>query len=164
LEEVMAKRAKSQLSGLAVFSRNHRAHLEDAVAAAAEDPLRLVALRSRKGWVSAERALRAHGPTVIYFAAVDGGPVVEYEAELVEIQLNPSLSDPTTQRLLSHAGSTTKSEELWNNQVDTLYTIRGCRRLKQPFPLSSLAKYEDGTPLSNDYGRTYARVLKRVAV
>ena len=70
-----------------------------------------------------------HGPIPIYFAVVDSGPTIEYEAELVDVQLDPAPSDPKTQELLKHSGETTKPEGLWKETAETLYLVRGCRKL-----------------------------------
>jgi hypothetical protein len=156
--------SQSQTAGLAVFSRNHKVHLEAAAAAGAADPERLVVLRSQKKWISAAKAVRAHGPTAIYFAVVDGGSTVEYEAELVEVEVNPASDSVTTQRLLQHVAETTKDEGLWNDQVRTLYAIRGCRRVATPYLLSELSKQAGGQPLSDGYIRNYALVRKRSPV
>ena len=70
-----------------------------------------------------------HGPIPIYFAVVDSGPTIEYEAELVDVHLDPAPSDPKTQGLLKHSGETTKPEGLWKETAETLYLVRGCRKL-----------------------------------
>ena len=155
---------QSHTAGMAIFSRNERSHLEAATDAGSAEPERLVVLRSRKKWVAAAIAVRAHGPTAIYFAVVDGGPTVEYEAELVEVQVDPDPETVATERLLDHVAETTRHEGLRNDQVRTLYAIRGCRRLDRPYRLSELTKHDGGEPLSDGYIRNYALVRKRPAV
>jgi hypothetical protein len=61
--------------------------------------------------------------------AVPGLCVTLYEAELVDVQLDPAPSDPKTQELLKHSGETTKPEGLWKETAETLYLVRGCRKL-----------------------------------
>ena len=156
--------SQSHGASMAVYSRNHRGHLESAAAVGSTDSQRLVTLRSQKEWVSADKATRKYGPTAIYFAVVDGGPFVEYEAELVEVQLNPDAENPETKRLLAYAAETTSHEGLWGDKVKTLYAIRNCRKLSQHYRLSELTKCDGGQPLSDDYIRGYALVRRRVAV
>ena len=105
-----------------MFARNHERHLQEASQAAGSDH---TALR----WVTAAKIVAKHGPISIYFAVVDSGPTIEYEAELVDVQLDPAPSDPKTQELLKHSGETTKPEGLWKETAETLYLVRGCRKL-----------------------------------
>ncbi len=53
---------------LAVFARNHRRHLDEAVALCANDPDRLVTFRASRTWASAARALTSAPPVPIYIA------------------------------------------------------------------------------------------------
>jgi hypothetical protein len=68
--------------------------------------------------VTAARVLSRHGPIPIYFAVSDGGPTVRYEAELVEVHLDPDFDDPSMRELLKHRGSTTAGEH-WDDTVQT---------------------------------------------
>jgi hypothetical protein len=86
--------------GFGVFTRNHRRHLEEAAALCAADPERRVTFRSAKKWVSAARAV-VFGVIVPVYIAVVGGSGIEYEADLVDIQLDPSDGDPLTKQLLA---------------------------------------------------------------
>jgi hypothetical protein len=80
---------------VAVFARNHKRHLQEASQAAGSDHTALRTFRSWKRWVTAAKIVAKHGPIPIYFAVVDSGPTIEYEAELVDVQLDPA---PLTQR------------------------------------------------------------------
>jgi hypothetical protein len=130
---------------LAVFARNHVQHFEEACeassASGASTELRV--FRSDKGWVTAARVVSHHGSVPIYFAVVDAGSTVRYEAELVEVHLNPSRTDPKTKELLKHRGKTTALEPL-DDGVETLYVVRGCRRLDDAFPQTELIKFKGG--------------------
>lgn len=150
---------------LAVFTRNHRVHLDDALAVCSKDPARLVTFRASTRWATAEQAVSKTGPVPIYIAVIghDGG--VEYEAELSEIQTRPRYGDPTTERLLDHSTNSTRHEGLWeryNKTVKTLYVIRGLRRLAKPFPLSALHRASDDRPLSDRFKYSYALVRPMV--
>ena len=112
-----------------MFARNHERRLQEASQAAGSDHTALRTFRSRKRWVTAAKIVAKHGPIPIYFAVVDSGPTIEYEAELVDVQLDPAPSDPKTQELLKHSGETTKPEGLWKETAETLYLVRGCRKL-----------------------------------
>jgi hypothetical protein len=146
---------------LAVFTRNHEHHLQEASQATSSDHTALRTFRSRKRWVTAAQIVAKHGPIPIYFAVVDSGPTVEYEGELVDVQLDPSPSDPKTQKLLKHSGETTKPEGLWKETAGTLYLVRGCRKLGEAFPQASLLKFRGGVPLESTYTRAYALVRRR---
>jgi hypothetical protein len=94
-------------------------------------------------------------------AAIGGAGEIEYVAELCDGQLQPRRGDPKTETLLARALKSTKDEGLWEKYgetVETLYAIRGCRKLPNPFPLTSLVKLSDGHPMSADYGYSYALV------
>ncbi len=146
---------------LAVFARNHARHLEEAAAASARDAESLRTFRSHRRWVTPARVVPLHGSVPIYFAVVDGGPIVEYQGELVEVHVDPSVNDSKTQGLLRYCGETTRSEGLWNDDVGTLYLVRGCRKIRNPFPQSELIKFDGGAPLDAGYTRAYACVRRR---
>ena len=146
---------------LAVFARNHARHLEEAAAASARDAESLRTFRSHRRWVTPARVVPLHGSVPIYFAVVDGGPIVEYQGELVEVHVDPSVNDSKTQGLLRYCGETTRSEGVWNDDVGTLYLVRGCRKIRNPFPQSELIKFDGGAPLDAGYTRAYACVRRR---
>ena len=126
---------------LAVFSRHHKRHLEEACAATTLGVLRI--FRSRGRWVTAARVVSREGHIPIYFAVTDGTPRVRYEAELVEVHLDPNFNEPQMRALLRHRGSTTAGEH-WDDTVETVYVIRGCRKLSAPFPQNELIKLTVG--------------------
>lgn len=145
---------------IAVFTRNHRIHLDEAAVLCSADPSRQVTFRASGTWVSAERAL-AGGPLPVYIAVVGGPGTVEYAAELSEVQLRPHRGDPTTERLLQLWTNSTKDEGLWEKSVKrvrTLYVLTKCRAVRNPFPISSLQKASDDTPLSAEFRYSYALV------
>ncbi len=146
----------------AVFARNHRRHLDEAVALCRADLNRQITFRASSTWASAARAV-ANGTAVpIYIAAVGSPGAVGYVAELIEVQTHPHRGDPTTERLLKWYTNSTKDEGLWekyDKRVETLYTIRKCRRLQRPFPMSRLVKASDGTVMSADFRYSYALVI-----
>ena len=149
--------------GFAVFTRNHRRHLEEAAIACAADPERKVAFRSAKRWVSAAEAV-AFGVVVPVYVAAVGGSGVEYEAELVDIQLDPHEGDPTTKRILALDTVSTQGEQLWpthprGKTVSTLYVLKGVRSVT-PFPISQLRKATGGR-LDEGYHYSYALVKPR---
>jgi hypothetical protein len=143
-----------KVTDLAVFSRNYPKYLKEA---ARKEPDQPVTFRSKLRWVSAADALARFGPRRIYFADVDGNQV-EYEADLVQVQVDPSGRNSTTKALLAHSLDSTKSEELWDDSVQTLYVITNCHRVKKKFRQTKLRKAIDGTKLDENYVRSYALV------
>jgi hypothetical protein len=86
---------------------------------------------------------------------------VEYVAELHEAHIHPSESDRKTVELLAHALEATEGEGLWDEDVETPYTISNCRRLKEPFPMTRLIKVSDGAAISKNYNYSYCMVYSR---
>jgi len=74
------------------------------------------------------------------------------------VLLDPVPGSPEAGRWLARVLPATRAEGLWDPPVSTLYEIRACRLLKQPFPLTKLVKLSDGKPISADYGYSYAIV------
>lgn len=140
---------------LAIFSRNHPTYLAEA---ACKSPGVPVTFRSNVRWVRAAKAIDSYGSRRIYFAPIGGGGQVAYEADLVQVQVDPSRHSPTTKKLLQHVLLSTKREKLWNDSVQTLYAIANCRRIANPFPQTRLRKEVDGLPLDKNYIRSYAIV------
>ena len=121
----MGKRGMGRIARtqFAVFTRNHRRHIEEAVALCAKDPDRQFTFRASSTWASAERAVAGGTPVPIYIAVVGGPRMVEYQAELCDVQTHPHRGDPKTERLLTLATNSTKDEGLWeqyDKSVDTL--------------------------------------------
>jgi hypothetical protein len=148
-------------SELAVFAINHLDHLKEAARASQRDPAVRRTFRSRRRWVTAARAVKQDGPRRVYFAVVDSGPIIQYEAALVEVYVNPNRTAVRTKRLLGCSGETTKGENLWHDTVQTLYVISDCRKLTRRFPQTELQKFKGGLPLAANYTRPYALVRLR---
>jgi hypothetical protein len=140
---------------LAVFTRNHSKYLMEAARRASG---RKTTFRSRARWASASYALQRYGPRPIYFAEVDGGGVVTYEANLVEVFLDPDAKHPGARSLLEHELKATSREGLWNDSVKTLYAITDCRPVKKPFPQSRLILLKHNARIDKNYIRSYALV------
>jgi hypothetical protein len=79
-------------------------------------------------------------------------------AELCDVLLNPVPGTAEAEKWLDDALPSTASEGLWDPPVKTLYAMRACRMLKQPFPITKLVKLSDGKPISADYGYSYSIV------
>lgn len=148
----------------AVFARNHAKYLESACAVSAEDPSRLITFRSAKRWVGAKKALDDQETLKLFLPPIGSKGMVQYEATVKAIVLQPAKGDAETETWLAQTLPETVSEGLWENDADggtvkTLYVISHCRHLKKAFPLSNLRKAEDGIPVSDDFGYSYAIVL-----
>ncbi len=145
----------------AVFARNHRAYLDDAVDTAYLDPRTLVTFRSGQEWKSAQMLLEKQGDLPIYFAVVGGDPKVLYKAWLRRVLLHPNLTDVHTQRLLKLVPGRTVDEGLWEGKVKTLYAISGCQRIDESsIPITSLVKLSNGEPISADFKYSYSLVRR----
>ena len=142
----------------AVFSRNHRVYLDEAATIGERDPSLPIVFRARKRWATAERETARRGALPIYLAAVGAEGQVEYAAELSEVLINPVEGSPEAARWLARVLPATAAEGLWDPPARTLYTMRACRKLGQPFPITRLVKLSDGKPISADFGYSYAIV------
>ncbi|MBP8257217.1 MAG: HNH endonuclease [Opitutaceae bacterium] len=154
------------MSRVAAFARNHRQYLEDAAAAGAADPSRLITFRSSKSWRRIKQALDEQDTAEIYFAPIGGAGNVEYEAVLKALVLKPKKGEPETEAALAWALPKTSEEGLWESdegKVRTLYLVSHCRRLTDPYPTTELVKVSDQTPISADYGYSYVPVEQRVS-
>lgn len=140
---------------MAVFSRNHREYLDDA---ATTDPSTPIVFRAQKRWTTVELEIGRRGVLPIYLSAVGAAGQVEYEAELCNVLLDPIAGSPEADEWLARVLPSTASEGLWDPPARTLYEMRACRRLKEPFPLTRLVKLSDGKPISADYGYSYVVV------
>jgi len=139
----------------AIFSRNHKSYLEEASRRKRDE---WTTFRSNVRWVTARNAVKANGPCKIYFAAIDDDGMVNYEAELVHVQIDPRASSAETRRLLLKTLKSTTKEKLWDNAVRTLYVIANCKRLDKSLPQTKLRKLNDNSPLDKNYIRSYALV------
>lgn len=110
-------RAAVKMTDIAVFSGNYAEYL---IEAAGKRPDERVTFWSNMRWVSAADAIDHYGPRRIYSLPIDGGDQVEFEADLVQVQIDPSPGDPTSQALLEDVLFKTRDEELWGNSVQTL--------------------------------------------
>lgn len=152
------------MSRIAAFARNHRQYLEDASAAAEEDPSRLITFRSSRSWSRIKQALDEQDTVKIYFAPIGGAGKVEYEGTLKALVLKPVKGEPETEAALAWVLPSTSKEGLWageGSKVKTLYLVSHCRRLADPFPFAELIKADGRVPISADYGYSYAIVDER---
>ncbi|MCW5554000.1 MAG: HNH endonuclease [Verrucomicrobiae bacterium] len=148
---------------IAVFARNHAQYLVSACAVSDVDPSRLITFRSAVRWTRAKQALDEQKIAQVYLAPIGSRGIVEYEATLKAIVLNPDARDADVAKALDHALPETTGEGLWGKdgpEVKTLYTISHCRSLALPFPITLLQKASDGQPVSKDYGYSYVPVLE----
>jgi hypothetical protein len=141
---------------VAVFTRIDRRHLEDACKLCKDDPKKAITFRSRIAWASAEDALGVRTPRAIYIAPIDGNGVVEYEADLFDVEPNAKRGNLRTEKLFGFVLEHLKKEE-WTDPC-TLYVIRNCRQLPHSFHMTELLKLSDGKPISIDYARAYSVV------
>lgn len=146
---------------MAVFTRNHKRHLDEAFRVSSAEPERLIPFRAAKGWSSAAKLLQQSSPVDIYFAVVDSGPLIQYVAKLRRVLVDPQRGQPETEQLLELSTSTTQHEGLWETDkkpARTLYAINQVERVPQPFPMTELIKVSDDQPISSDYGYSYTLV------
>lgn len=145
----------------AVFARNHRHYLEEA---SAISPAKPVAFRSATHWASAENSIKEYSTVPIYFAVIGEGPYVAYAAELLAVHLDPRVGDPDTENFLRFSLPSTIDEGLWESyetSVKSLYLIKRCRPLSDPFSMTKLIKVSDDKPIAPNYGYSYSIVYQR---
>jgi hypothetical protein len=147
---------------VAIFARNHREHVEEAVSISASDPNRQIPFRASSKWVSAADALNKRSPRELYISLVGGNGMVEYVADLHRVQLEPQRGQPVTEELLKLSTKSTADEGLWEKfegqTVLTLYAVSNVRKLKHPFPMTKLVKVSDNKPISENYAYSYSLV------
>ena len=145
------------LPTVGIFTRNHCKYLKEA----ARKPETV--FRSSDRWVGANEYLNIKKELcVVYFAVIEGEGMIEYQATLSDIQLDPRRGDPETERLLALTSSLTQetNEQLWEEDkrpVQTLYSITDCVRV-EPFPMTDLIKLKGGLPISPTYNYGYVLV------
>jgi len=152
---------------VAVFARNHRGYLDEAVARNTARPERFTTFRSLKRWAGAHAANVEHGTLRIFLAPVGGDKGIEYSAMLHRVHLDPDPDDAVTQEILACELERTREEGLWERfgqKVQTLYVISHCERLARPFPITELIKASDGTAISPNYGYSYSLVREQLGV
>lgn len=150
--------------GYAAFTRNHSQYLAHAADRHATNPELGIAFRSATSWLKARKAVLELGEIPIYFAVIDGPPLVEYEARLTEVLLVENASDQEIERLKSFSLEETFAEGLWESgkaKVKTLYLVKGCRNLPRPIPMTDLIKVDGGAPIHHNYTRAYSIVYDR---
>jgi hypothetical protein len=145
---------------IAILCQNHRIYLEHAAKITDRYPERRITFRATDTWRSGQTALRAHGPRTIYLAPNDGD-MVEYEARLEQIKLEPEREEGETEALLAKCLPETQDQGLWEqygDRVRTLYVISNCRRIAAPFPYTRLVKLSDEEPVDEHYNYGYVLV------
>src|SRR6476659_9670521 len=93
---------------VAVFTRNHKSHLDEAFRVSSAKPERLIPFRAAKRWSSASELLQQCSPVDIYFAVVDSDPLIQYVAKLRRVIVDPQRGQPETEQLLELLTSTTQ--------------------------------------------------------
>ena len=97
---------------LAIFTRNHKEHLEEAFRVSSTEPDRFIPFRGVLRWSSAAEALQKQSFIDIYFAVVDSGSLIQYVAKLQRVIVDPQRGQPKTEKLLDLSTSTTRDEGL----------------------------------------------------
>lgn len=115
----------AKMTDMAVFSRNWPHYLAAAAKRSRDVP---TTFRSKTRWVNAASAVQAHGPRPIYFASIEGDGTGEFEAYLIDVEVDPHRR-ARTQELLANELNLTRNEGLWNDSVQTLYVIANCRKV-----------------------------------
>lgn len=148
---------------VAIFARNHREHIEEAVSISASDPNRQITFRARSKWVSALDALNIKTPRELYIALVGGNGMVGYVADLHRAHIEPHRGQPLTEELLKLSTESTADEALWEKykgqNVLTLYAVSNVRKLDHPFSMTKLVKVSDDKPIRENYGYSYCLVF-----
>jgi len=145
---------------VAVFSRNHPEYLSSAAEVSTQHPEKLITFRASTSWKSAQTALKYRGSLPVYFVPIGQENLVKYEATLHTVLLNPKQGEEDTEKLLAFCLPETSAEGLWKGEVNTLYVIRQCRKLPNPFPMTALVKVSDDEPISERYGYSYSVVYE----
>lgn len=147
---------------VAIFTRNHGHHVEQAVSLSASDPTRQITFRARSKWVSALDALNIKRPRELYIAPVAGEGMVQFVADLQRVHLDPQRGQPVTEELLKLTTASTADEGLWEQyegqNVRTLYVVSNVRKLEKPFPMTKLVKVSDNKTIRENYGYSYCLV------
>ena len=164
IPEMSISKALQNGAKLAVFTRNHKRHLDEALRVSSAEPDRPIPFRGVSRWSSAVRALQQHSPIDIYFAVVDSGSLVQYAAKLQRVIVDPQRDQPETVQLLKLSTSTTRDEGLWEDTdkpAGTLYAINRLERVSEPFPMTELIKVSDDQPINPDYRYSYTLIYAR---
>jgi hypothetical protein len=147
---------------VAIFTRNHRHHVESAVSLSVSDPTRQITFRACSKWVSTLDALNKKKPRDLYISPIGGNGMVEYVADLHRVHLEPQRGQPVTEELLKLTTPSTADEGLWEQNerqnVQTLYVVSNVRKLEHLFPMTKLVKLSDNKPIGENYGYSYCLV------
>jgi hypothetical protein len=143
---------------IAVFTRNHRCYLEEACNVSRVDASRSITFRSNTKWASIATEIAKGHVVPIYVAAIEGKGLIQWTADLIELDLEPDDSRPETRRLLGYALGSTKKEGVWSLGKGTLYAASNYRALKEPFAMTRLVKYFNSKPLSSEFNYSYSIV------
>lgn len=74
----------------------------------------------------------------------------------IETHLSEPEKNPEVMRFLKYELDTTKEEKLWGGNLNTLYLIKGCRKLKEPFLYTELIKLGDEEPIDENFNYSYS--------
>ena len=132
----------------AVFTRNHKTHLEEACNR--EEP---TAFQSEKKWSGAQGWLKKQKTLKVYIAPI-GEQQVTYEGTITKIAFK---GQQEIEELLAARGEGTKNEDHWG---ETVYLVSNCCPISGA-SLSTLRKARDGIPLSDEYNYSYSLVRER---
>lgn len=146
--------AMRNVSDPAVFTRNFQVRLDDAVR------LETVTHRANKPWRSARIGIEVHGELPIYIKSRDAERnVVTHVGTLEDVVVYPTENPEKATRLREHVADRDTWSEHFDG-ADTLYLLRDCRELEDPFPFTELRKIVDGEPLPPSYSRQPAYVYQ----
>jgi hypothetical protein len=147
---------------VAILCRSHPVYLAHAAKIGELHPERRITFRTGVPWRSGEVALEVHGPRTLYLLP-EGEEMVEYEARLEEVLLDPVAGSPQTQALLEMCLPETRDQGLWEQYgeaVRTLYVLSHCRPIAEPFPYTALIKLSDDAAIDPNYRYGYVLVYE----
>ena len=151
---------------MAVFCRNHKVLLDQAVQISQSNSQQVIPFRSKAVWRSAEVAIKKHGPMPIYFLPIgDSEKNITVAAILKRVIIDPVDTEEIRDLLAqSVQSSITEGEGLWSVDgaptVRTLYVVSNCRQLSsdKQIRFTQLMKLEDNQPIDQSFGYSYAIV------
>lgn len=138
----------------AVFTRNFSIRIEDAVS------MEKVTHRARKTWRAGAIGIKHHGelPAYIKSRDVDENLVTHagvIENIVVDVEDNPD----EVAKLREYVAE----RDTWDEHIDdtkTLYLLRDCQELDEPFSFTQLRKIKNGERLPESYSRQPAYVYQ----
>lgn len=153
-----------QYPNVAIFCRNHKNLLDEAVPISDGDPTRQILFRAQKVWRSAEVAIHTHGPRPIYFLPIDDPDFcIKYVAKVEKVVLDPRDIE-SVRKLLKLSVPASQDEGLWDEDgkptVRTLYLISNCHSLEKGrwMNFTKLKKLSDNKWIDESFGYSYAIV------